>query len=945
MQPGPPPSRPYQALQGELVSHHSRPMGPRHHLGLSSRAHHGANPDVPTAGPGSFRRRAQPGGHRGDKASPKRSNPQGEPHSKTVPEQALYSSQKGRLLQTSGESPPSESVHIQTAIQNGELDDDQGPSGIQGLDGVHRPKGCFPVDPHPRASSQATSLQVEEESLRIPVPPLWAVKCTKNLHQGDASGDGAPQEQRNSLHHLHRRCPPDLELEAGTRRGNTGDPVAAAAPGIQDKLGEVRPQTMPEDYISGVHRGLFEHDYCATRREVTEHSERLLRCSESAITLSSLSSSDHWQDVSCHTSDPASPPILPKSSAAQEYGISVRPIFRDSGGSEPGGTGGTPMVDRGDLSMEWSSHPDESSQPDHRIRCLPTGVGSPSRGSCNRGPLVSTGKTPPHQCAGVDRRRLCGKDIRKGEERLTCQTEDGQHGSHCVCEPHGGNEITHSGKESETALAVVPREGHCDLSRTPPRGSQHYGRLSVKEPSVIGRVEIETTDIQYDPAKSRPMQCRSVRNTSQCTTEQVHQLETRPVRNCNRCLTSAVVQDGGVCFSPILSDWKMPRKDENRRLIDPPHCTSLAIADVVPNALRDVSGLPTTPTQGPRPPSGSLQPDTPHGGNRHPATSRVEGFRERILAGGVSEQAAKLIAAAWSQGTNTTYQSAWGRWTRWCLQRDLNPFSCGVKPFVNFIASLFQEGLQHRSVNTIRSAVSVTHDRSEGLPLGQHPVVTRIMKGIYNSRPPKPKYTSTWDVTKVTTYLKDLGENRDLTLKQLTTKLVMLMALVQASRSSELAALDIRFRVFRPEGVSFTLPTLTKKRTPGAPPRELFFGGFPPDSRLCIISCLRAYESITEPLRKENVSRLFLSYVKPHKPVTSQRIAHWIKSTLEAAGINTEIFSAHSTRGAATTAALKHGLTIPEILKTADWSTESTFRKFYYRPELDPSFAHKVLTD
>ena len=366
---------------------------------------------------------------------------------------------------------------------------------------------------------------------------------------------------------------------------------------------------------------------------------------------------------------------------------------------------------------------------------------------------------------------------------------------------------------------------------------------------------------------------------------------------------------------------------------------------MVPNALRDVSGLPTTPTQGPRPPIGSLQPDTPHGGNRHPATSRVEGFRERILAGGVSEQAAKLIAAAWSQGTNTTYQSAWGRWTRWCLQRDLNPFSCGVKPFVNFIASLFQEGLQHRSVNTIRSAVSVTHDRSEGLPLGQHPVVTRIMKRIYNSRPPKPKYTSTWDVTKVTTYLKDLGENRDLTLKQLTTKLVMLMALVQASRSSELAALDIRFRVFRPEGVSFTLPTLTKKRTPGAPPRELFFGGFPPDSRLCIISCLRAYESITESLRKENVSRLFLSYVKPHKPVTSQRIAHWIKSTPEAAGINTEIFSAHSTRGAATTAALKHGLTIPEILKTADWSTESTFRKFYYRPELDPSFAHKVLTD
>jgi hypothetical protein len=51
----------------------------------------------------------------------------------------------------------------------------------------------------------------------------------------------------------------------------------------------------------------------------------------------------------------------------------------------------------------------------------------------------------------------------------------------------------------------------------------------------------------------------------------------------------------------------------------------------------------------------------------------------------------------------------------------------------------------------------------------------------------------------------------------------MLMAFIQASRSFELAALDIAFCIYRPEGVSFALPMLTKKRIPGAPPRELFF--------------------------------------------------------------------------------------------------------------------------
>ncbi len=121
------------------------------------------------------------------------------------------------------------------------------------------------------------------------------------------------------------------------------------------------------------------------------------------------------------------------------------------------------------------------------------------------------------------------------------------------------------------------------------------------------------------------------------------------------------------------------------------------------------------------------------------------------------EEISHLWHIAGSEGTNTAYQSAWTRWSSGCSQRNLNPFSCGVNPFVTFLASLYEQGLQHRTVNTIRSAVFVTHDRAEGLPLGQHPRVSRIMKGIYNSRPPKPRYTVTWDVNRVVTYLSELG--------------------------------------------------------------------------------------------------------------------------------------------------------------------------------------------
>ena len=67
--------------------------------------------------------------------------------------------------------------------------------------------------------------------------------------------------------------------------------------------------------------------------------------------------------------------------------------------------------------------------------------------------------------------------------------------------------------------------------------------------------------------------------------------------------------------------------------------------------------------------------------------------------------------------------------------------------------------------------------------------------------------------------------------------LALLMAVVQASWTLELQALDLRFRVYKPNGVSFKLASLTKKRIPGLPPKELFFGAFSKDKHLCVVEC------------------------------------------------------------------------------------------------------------
>ena len=162
----------------------------------------------------------------------------------------------------------------------------------------------------------------------------------------------------------------------------------------------------------------------------------------------------------------------------------------------------------------------------------------------------------------------------------------------------------------------------------------------------------------------------------------------------------------------------------------------------------------------------------------------------------------------------------------------------------------------------------MTHDHIEGTPLGKHPLVTRLLKGIYNSRPPQPRYSATWDVDVVIRYLKTMGENDTLSLKQLSQKLALLMALVDASRISELQALDLRYRSYRPEGVVFHMPTLSKKRIVGAPPKQDMFGAFPGDSRLCVIKNLKQYERLTTQHRKKEpgfLQPLFLFYICPSR--------------------------------------------------------------------------------
>ena len=85
-------------------------------------------------------------------------------------------------------------------------------------------------------------------------------------------------------------------------------------------------------------------------------------------------------------------------------------------------------------------------------------------------------------------------------------------------------------------------------------------------------------------------------------------------------------------------------------------------------------------------------------------------------------------------------------------------------------------------------------------------------------------------------------------------------------------------------------------------------------------------------LRGDNTS-LFVSYLPPHKSVTSRTLARWIKEILSAAGVDTAVWGPQATR-AASAAHMRtaRNLSLAQLCKLADWSQVSgVFEKFYHR--------------
>ena len=326
------------------------------------------------------------------------------------------------------------------------------------------------------------------------------------------------------------------------------------------------------------------------------------------------------------------------------------------------------------------------------------------------------------------------------------------------------------------------------------------------------------------------------------------------------------------------------------------------------------------------------------------ASSGLVSLRKTLQEEGISEQARNLILNSRRKGTTVNYEAAWKKWDLWCGGKQIDPVTCPISQVLEFLSNLYEKGLQFRTIGVYRSAISAYHLPIDGTSVGKHPRTSALMTGISNLKPPQPKYGFTWDVEKVLQYLRQLPNNSTLSPKQLTLKVTMLLALIAINRGSELKLLNLNYLSKFSSKYSFTLNGTVKHSRKGKIPPPIIFYKHPEDPHLCPINTLDQYIDRTKPWRG-NETQLFISFVKPHKAVSTSTIARWLKEVLVLSGINTNIFQAHSIRGASTSKVGLKGLSTQDILNRGNWSNESTWQRFYHKEIDTPAkrFQHSLL--
>ena len=103
-------------------------------------------------------------------------------------------------------------------------------------------------------------------------------------------------------------------------------------------------------------------------------------------------------------------------------------------------------------------------------------------------------------------------------------------------------------------------------------------------------------------------------------------------------------------------------------------------------------------------------------------------------------ETAALIMQSCRASTRGRYDSIMRGWGTFCAERKIDSVCPTINDILAFLTHLYGQGKEYNTIVMTKSVLSsIIHVPGVG-KISQHPLVKRLLKGVFNSRPPKAKY-------------------------------------------------------------------------------------------------------------------------------------------------------------------------------------------------------------
>ena len=641
-----------------------------------------------------------------------------------------------------------------------------------------RSQGCILDRSSLEGPSKLSTLSVEEHSARVCLPSIRASHCCQGFHQTYEACSSHAETKGSAPNYLF-----SLSSES-TRKS-----------GVCYQLQEVSADSKPANRVLRLSDRFSSFVTPTPRQKVVENKKTMPKITKFRRGLNTRIIKIPGPPNFFYSGSFPSPSSLSTALEVKKSQLEHPSVLRCNNSSGLPSEGGTGLVAIPPSRMEWKSTIPQFCPPSDRNRCIPQGLGGVLRKSKYRGPMVYRRTETSHKLSRTPCRVLCHQNFLRKQSGRTCQTVDGQCFSSGLHQQNGG---THSKTLAKLAIDLwnwcLDHKIHVSAEHLP-------GVLNLKADKE-SRVVTDPSDWKLKPAffkilvqKWGPLEVDLF--ASRLTFQLAHFVSWKP--DPQAIATYAFLMNWrdfrGYAFPPFALVGCCLQRVEHRPFSA--SCSCVASAALVPSSSTLSSGQASAICSRPR----AFNERQPCTSFDQPSVGWMGTMSQHYKTSGISRETRDILLAAWQRNTSSAYSCVWNKWVSWCRQRQINPISVSLNSVLEFLKDQFKEGKAYRTLNVYRSALSAVLPEVDSWRVGAHPLVTQLLKRKSHFRPPAPKYSYTWNVSEVLSFIKSLGPNEKLNLKLLSLKLAMLLGFTAPDHSSDLVKRDLRYRMFHP-GVS-----------------------------------------------------------------------------------------------------------------------------------------------